>query len=84
MNDVFKKDWEARKQELFNVNVPKSAETLQNLRIKICDLSIDSADLYAKWMDDKKAVTVKEADEKRKQVQALLTEENILISRMSN
>ena len=84
MNDVFKKDWEARKQELFNVNVPKSAETLQNLRIKICDLSIDSADLYAKWMDDKKAATVKEADEKRKQVQALLTEEDILISRMSN
>lgn len=83
MIDVVKKDWEARKEELFNVNVPSGAESLQNLRIKICDLSIESAELYAKWMDDKKAATVKEADEKRKQVQALLTEEKLLVSRMS-
>ena len=83
MTDVVKKDWEVRKQELFNINVPKGAESLQNLRIKICDLSIESAELYAKWMDDKKAATVKEADEKRKQVQTLLTEEKLLVSRMS-
>ena len=83
MNDVVKKDWEARKQELFDIDVPSGAESLQNLRIKICDLSIESAGLYAMWMDDKKAATVKEADEKRKQVQALLTEEKLLVSRMS-
>ena len=83
MTDVVKKDWEVRKQELFNVSVPKGAEALQNLRIKICDLSIESADLYAKWMDDKKAVTIKDAEDKRKQVQALLEEEKILVNRMS-
>ena len=83
MNDVVKKDWELRKQELFNVDVPKAAEPLQNLRIKICDLSRESAELYAKWMSDKKAATVKEAEEKRKQVQILLSEEKILVSRMS-
>ena len=83
MNDVIKKDWETRKQELFNVDVPKAAEPLQNIRIKICDLSRESAELYAKWMSDKKAATVKEADEKRKQVQILLSEEKILVSRMS-
>ena len=83
MTDVVKKDWEVRKQELFNVSVPKGAEALQNLRIKICDLSIESADLYAKWMDDKKAVTIKDAEDKRKQAQTLLEEEKILINRMS-
>ena len=82
MTDVVKKDWEVRKQELFNVKVPKGAEALQNLRIKICDLSIESADLYAKWMNDKKAATIKDADEKRRQVQTLLGEEKILVSRM--
>lgn len=83
MTDVVKKDWEVRKQELFNVSVPKGAEALQNLRIKICDLSIESADLYAKWMDDKKAVTIKDAEDKRKQAQTLLEEEKILVNRMS-
>ena len=83
ITDVVKKDWEVRKQELFNVSVPKGAEAIQNLRIKICDLSIESAELYAKWMDDKKAVTIKDAEEKRKQVQTLLEEEKLLVNRMS-
>ena len=82
ITDVVKKDWEVRKQELFNVNVPKGAEALQNLRIKICDLSIESADLYAKWMSDKKAATIKDAEDKRKQVQTLREEEKILVNRM--
>ena len=83
MIDVIKKDWEVRKQELFNVKIPKDAEALQNLRIKICDLSIESAELYAKWMDDKNAATIKEADNKRKQVQTLFDEEKLLVARMS-
>ena len=83
MTDVVKKDWEVRKEELFDIHVPQGAESLQNLRIKICDLSIESAELYAKWMSDKKAATVKEADDKRKQIQVLLSEEKILVSRMS-
>ena len=84
ITDVIKKDWEVRKQELFNVSVPKGAEALQNLRIKICDLSIESADSYATWMSDKKASTIKDADEKHKQVQILLDEEKLLINRISN
>ena len=83
ITDVVKKDWEVRKQELFNVSVPKGAEALQNLRIKICDLSIESAESYAKWMSDKKAATIKEAEEKRKQVNTLLEEEKLLVTRMS-
>ena len=83
MTDVVKKDWEVRKQELFNVSVPKGAEALQNLRIKICDLSIESAELYSKWMEDKKASTIKDADDKHKQVQNLLEEEKFLVNRMT-
>ena len=83
LTDVVKKDWEVRKQELFSVEVPKAAETLQNLRLKICDLSIESAEDYARWMEDKKSTTAKAADDKRKQVQALMEEERLLISRMT-
>ncbi len=83
VTDVIKKDWEVRKQELFNVSVPKGAEALQNLRIKICDLSIESADSYAKWLSDKKAQTIKDAEDKRKQVQALMEEEKLLVARMA-
>ena len=83
LTDVVKKDWEVRKQELFSVEVPKAAETLQNLRMKICDLSIESAEDYARWMEDKKGSTVKAAEDKRKQVQTLMEEERLLISRMT-
>ena len=83
LTDVVKKDWEVRKQELFSVEVPKAAETLQNLRLKICDLSIESAEDYAKWMEDKKSSTAKSAEDKQKQVQTLLEEERLLISRMT-
>lgn len=83
LTDVVKKDWEVRKQELFSVDVPKAAEPLQKLRMQICDLSIESADDYAKWMEDKKGATVKSAEEKRKQVQTLLEEERKLINRMT-
>lgn len=84
MLDVFKKDWEVRKQEFFNLQVPQGAETLHNLRIKICDLEISYADEYAQWMSDKKAATIKSAEEKHRQAQTLMTEANVLARRMSN
>ena len=83
LTDVVKKDWEVRKQELFSVDVPKSAETLQNLRMRICDLSIGSAEDYAKWMEDNKSATMKSAEEKYKQAQALMEDERLLIARMT-
>lgn len=84
MLDVIKKDWEVRKQELFNLTVPQGAETLQNVRLKICDLEIGYAEEYANWMSDKKASTIKSAEEKRRQAQTLMTEANVLARRMSN
>ena len=82
MTDVIKKDWEVRKQELFNVSVPKGAEPLQHVRIKICDLSIDCAEIYANWLGDKKAATLKEAEDINKQIQTLMEEEKILLNRL--
>lgn len=84
MLDVFKKDWEVRKQEFFNLQVPPGAETLHNLRIKICDLEISYAEDYAQWMSDKKAATIKSAEEKHRQAQTLMTEANVLARRMNN
>ena len=83
LTDVVKKDWEVRKQELFTVDVPTAAESLQNLRMRICDLSIGSAADYAKWMEDNKSATMKSAEEKYKQAQALMEEEKNLIARMT-
>lgn len=83
MDDVYKKDWEARKQELFSLHVPKDAETLQNLYMKICDLCIDYADDYSKWLDDKNALTIKSAETKLHQAQTLMTEAAQLAKRMA-
>ena len=82
IKDVFKKDWETRKQELFSLPLPKDAEPLHNLYMRICDLSIDAANDYAKWMDDNNAATIKSAEEKIHQVQTLTTEAANLAKRM--
>lgn len=81
--DVYKRDWEQRKQELFGLHVPKDAETLHNLYIKICDLSIASTQDYANWMDDKNAMTIKSAEDKFHQAQTLMTEATALARRMA-
>lgn len=84
INDVFKADWAARKQELFSLPVPKDAVTLHNLYMKICDTSIDAATDYARWMDDKNAATIKSAEDKIRQVQTLMGEAAALAKRMAS
>lgn len=84
MLDVVKKDWEVRKQELFSLFVPPGARTLQNLWLRICDLEIGYAEDYAQWMEDKKATTVRAAEEKQRQSQILKADATALARRMSN
>ncbi len=74
MLDVIKKDWEVRRQELFGLSVPAAAGSLQNLYMKICDLEIGYAEDYARWMEDRKATTIKFAEEKQRQAQTLRAE----------
>ena len=84
ITDVLKKDWEERKQELFSLRVPKDAETLHNLYMKICDIYIDAAQDYAKWMDDKNAATIKAAESKIHQAQTLTSEAMAIAKRMTS
>lgn len=83
IDDIFLKDWEARKQEFFGMHVPKDAETLHNLYLRICDTAIAAAKDYGKWMADKNAPTIKSAEEKIHQVQTLLAEASALAKRMT-
>lgn len=83
LDEIFRKDWEARKEEFFGMHVPKDAETLHNLYLRICDLAISAAQDYAKWMDDKNAPTIKSAEDKIHQVQTLMTEASALAKRMA-
>ena len=82
MENVFQKDWEERRQELFSVAVPDGAQTLHHLRLRICDLYIDYARDYATWMTDKKAGTIREADAKLKQAKTLELEAKTIARRM--
>lgn len=81
--ETFQKDWESRKEELFGLRVPKDAETLHNLYMRICDLWIAAAQDYAKWMDDKNASTIKSAEDKIHQAQTLTTEASAIARRMA-
>ena len=81
--EVFQPDWEGRKQELFSLPVPKDAAALQELYMKICDLSIAAAQDYAKWLDDKNAATIKSAEDKIHQAQTLTREAAALAKRMT-
>lgn len=84
LSNVIKKDWEARKIEFLKLTVPKDAETLQHLRLRICDLEIAYAEGMALWMDDKRALTIKTAEEKHRQAQTLKSEEKNWLRKMAN
>ena len=84
INDVFKKDWEERKQELFSLQLPADAEPLHNLYMKICDLAVAASNDYAKWMDDNNPATIKAAEDKIHQVQSLMTDAADLAKRMTS
>lgn len=83
-NDVFKKDWEERKQELFTLPVPKEAEALHSHYMKICDLAISATQDYSKWMDDMNPATIKQAEEKIHQMQTLTAEAAAMAKRMTS
>lgn len=84
VTDIIQKDWELRKQELFGLPVPKDAETLHNLYMKVCDLWIAASKDYAKWLDDKNAATIKSAEDKIHQAQTLTTEARAIAKRMTS
>ena len=82
MEQTVIKDWKARRSELEEVNVPEEAQSLHRLRLRICDLHIEYAEGYAGWLDDKKAATLREAEEKLKRARTLEQEARFLAKRM--
>lgn len=84
VNDEFKKDWQERKEELFKLRVPKDAETLHKLYMKICDSAIDAAQDYSKWTENLNPATIKSAEEKIRQMQTLTTEATAIVKRMTS
>ena len=72
--------WHMLKEALAAVSVPKSAETLQRLRLKICDLYIAYYENYVKWLDDKEIKSLREAESNLKRAKTLETNETDLVN----
>lgn len=64
-------EWQSQKAELEQLNVPAVANTLQKLRIRICDMNISYAENYAKWLDNKNVASLREAESSSKQARTL-------------
>lgn len=82
MEDTVAADWKARKSELEALSVPKEVMVLHKLRLKIADLHIEYAEGYTAWLDDKKAATLRVAEDKIKQAKILEHEATLLEKRI--
>lgn len=71
-------DWQSRKAELEEMNVPEAAGTLHRLRMRICDARIEAATSYGQWMDDKKAATIRSSDNSLRIAKTLEKEAELL------
>lgn len=74
-------DWQERHEELAAVTVPRTMQSLHQLRLKICDLHIAYAQGYAAWMTDKNAVTIRAAENNLRQADVLEIEAAFLAQR---
>ena len=69
-------------EALQSVEVPKSAETLHNLRLKACESKIAYYQDYAKWLDNKDIKTLREATDNLKKAKTMEYEANLLTKRI--
>ena len=76
-------DWQARKAELEAMEVPDAAGSLHRLRLKICDARIDAAASYARWMDDKKAATIRSSDNSLRMAKTLEKDAELLTKQVN-
>lgn len=70
--------WKMLKEALTAINAPKSASTLQKLRLRICDLYLEYYTNYSKWLDDKNIQTLRAANKALNQAKILESNENNL------
>lgn len=76
-------DWQSRKAELEAMEVPDAAGSLHRLRLKICDARIEAAANYAKWVDDKKAATIRASDNSMKIAKTLEKDAELLTKQVN-
>ena len=76
-------DWQARKAELEAMEVPDAAGSLHRLRLKICDARIEAAANYAKWMEDKKAATIRASDSSLRMAKTLEKDAELLTKQVN-
>ena len=76
-------DWQSRKAELEAMEVPDAAGSLHRLRLKICDARIEASANYAKWMDDKKAATIRASDNSMKIAKTLEKDAELLTKQVN-
>ena len=76
-------DWQSRKAELEAMEVLDAACSLHRLRLKICDARIEAAANYAKWMDDKKAATIRASDNSMKIAKTLEKDAELLTKQVN-
>ena len=76
-------DWQSRRAELEAMEVPDAAGSLHRLRLKICDARIEAATNYAKWMDDKKAATIRASDNSMKIAKTLEKDAELLTKQVN-
>ncbi|STY70028.1 Uncharacterised protein [Megamonas hypermegale] len=69
-------------EALQSVEVPKSAETLHNLRLKAYESKIAYYQDYAKWLDNKDIKTLREATDNLKKAKTMEYEANLLTKRI--
>ena len=82
MQEELEPEWISRKNELEAVDVPPAAGTLQRLRLKIWDLRIGYCQKYAKWLENKDAKTLKDANESLKEAKTLEHEALVIVGRI--
>lgn len=63
--------WVGFRKELTAVQVPTSANTIQNLRLQICDSYITYYENYAKWLNDNNIQELRLANDSMKKARAL-------------
>lgn len=71
INDSMLLHWHTLRDNLAAVDSPKSARTLQKLRLQICDSYIAYYENYAKWLDDKDIKSLRAANENLKKAKTL-------------
>lgn len=71
-------DWEQRKAELEAMKVPDAAGSLHRLRLKICDARINYNKDYLQWLEDKKASSIRAADNNLKTARTLEKDAELL------